>query len=98
MIENKHSKSIKEPLETKSIIKFRNLSEGMKDKIETASESKTEIDKQQDQFRRSTIQIKNNTEKATNDNKTEDLSEIISGTSLVVPWLRIHLPRQGMQI
>lgn len=69
----------------------------MEDKIETASESKTEIDKQQDQFRRSNIQIKN-TEKANNDNKTEDLSEIISGTSLVVPWLRIHLPRQGMQI
>lgn len=44
MIKNKHSKSIKEPLEIKSIIKFRNLSEGMKDKIETASESKTEID------------------------------------------------------
>ena len=44
MIKNKYSKSIKEPLEIKSIIKFRNLSEGMQDKIETASESKTEID------------------------------------------------------
>lgn len=44
MIKNKYSKSIKEPLEIKSIIKFRNLSEGIQDKIETASESKTEID------------------------------------------------------
>lgn len=44
MIKNKHSKSIKEPLVIKSIIKFRNLREGMEGKIETASETKTEID------------------------------------------------------
>ena len=43
MIKNKHSKSIKEPLVIKSIIKFRNLHEGMEDKIETSSESKIEM-------------------------------------------------------
>lgn len=35
----------------------------------------------QDQFKRSNIQIKKNTEKANNDNRTEELSKIIPKNS-----------------